>query len=116
MNIHYLDDMLKYLYDNRRYQYIDEIHKNFISLHDVPIIDVLVLLNKLVKDGYVTEEIIKITTTSASVLSGIKEKESTKSSYFISFEGVLFVEYEFVYSFLRNDRQLIKNTNSRQRI
>jgi hypothetical protein len=96
MNIHHLDLLLKHLYNNRRYQYINEIHRGFNKIHELPVIDVLVLLNKLVKDGYVTEEQHIITTETPKAITH-KEKKTTRSSYFISFEGVLFFESALIW-------------------
>src|SRR5712671_5496409 len=88
MGTQLLDTVLMYLYNNRRYQYIDEVHKNISP--EIPIIDILVILNKLSKDGNVTIETHTIKTRDSYTREILETDE--KDSYFISFEGVLFVE------------------------
>lgn len=88
MGIQHLDLLLHFMYDNRKYMYMEQIHKEFSKIHKMSKIDILVLLNKLVKDGYVTEEVQKLTTEKRGILTSTDEI----NAYFISFEGVLFIE------------------------
>jgi hypothetical protein len=90
MGITQLDYLLEYLYNNRRYQFIAEIHENFIKVNPMPIIDVLTLLNKLVADKNVTAE--EHTITSKDATTGEIKEVTHPDSYVISFEGILFKE------------------------
>ncbi len=90
MGIDDLDIVLTYLYNNRRYQYIQEIHDKSLKPTGREIIDTLVVLNKLAKDGNVIIEEHKQITRDA-ITEEIKSSKPI-DSYFISFEGVLFFE------------------------
>jgi len=90
MGIDDLDIVLEYLYCNRRYQYIAEIHAKVNKIKEIPIIDVLVVLNKLAKDENITVEEHE-TTTKETITSEAKHV-SSRDAYFISFEGILFFE------------------------
>jgi len=90
MGVDWLDAVLLYLYNNRKYCYIQEIHKAMEPILAIPIIEILVIINKLAKDGYITieEHIIR----SPDPVTQEMKEVSRRDGYFISFEGILFVE------------------------
>ncbi len=105
MTVSHLEQVVKYMYENRRYQKIEEIHKKV--LQDSPILDLLIVLNKLAKDGYLTVEKQKQYNVDQS--TGVKKNKITRKSYFISFEGILFyenVQPRFLHRPYRNEKAI----------
>ena len=89
MGVDSLDAVLLYLYNNKRYCYIKEIHTAMEPILAIEIIYILAILQKLAKDGYITIE--EQTTRNVSPL-GVSQVVSERDGYFISFDGILFVE------------------------
>lgn len=93
MSYSHLDLLLAYLYENRGFVFFDEILDGFNKVHTIDTFNLLVLLNKLEHDGYVTRKPIYITTRQGEI---IIDKDQ-KPCFFISFEGVLFVENALIW-------------------
>lgn len=96
MDMTTLDTILLFLYANRRYFDLQEIHQA-IGLQKET--DTLAAVEKLVREGYVTEEEQPIISHSRTM--GVRER--TAFAYFISFEGILLKESGGYMQKARND-------------
>ncbi len=101
-----LDLLLKYLNDNRKYHTIPELHISFKPLQNAPIIDVLIHLSELVKDGYAIEEIQKNKSWTSQFIS---ESEI----YHISVKGIHLIETGG-YAVKYTEEQRLRVLNERQ--
>src|SRR5882724_1776645 len=100
-----LDTFLNYFYDNTHYQKIDEIHKNVLP--EEPILHTLIILNKMVKDGNITDEGQK--TTSRNAVTNQITDEYEQSAYFISYEGILFKELGGYDNYYKREEDRLKS-------
>lgn len=89
MNLVHLDLLLNHFYHLKDYSLFSEVHSSFNSVHEISSRDLLILINKLEKDGYI---IRKPSTRVTTNLNTKEQNESQAILFFISFEGVVFLE------------------------
>jgi len=88
MKITTLDLLLNYLNENREVVFVDKIKSGFDKIHTTELLDLISMLDKLTKDGYVSKKPIMKTISKAGEIIN----RERKAYYIISFEGILALE------------------------
>ena len=88
MTLTHLDDTLNYLHDTENdYLIIKHIHKHLKKTYpSITRRQALLILDKLVKDGYVTKEITDVLETEDEEF----DLHENVDGYYISFDGIIF--------------------------